>query len=109
METEFGFIGWSTVGTSDKIWGYFFRPTPDRSSHAWKNNDRNVVIFWAARGKSMRFKADMFNYDLEQLQRSKLKKGYVNITEARFLEIWPTFESEKDAKLMWEVLAGNVK
>lgn len=109
MSTEFGFIGWNTVGTSDKIWGYFFRPTPDRNPGAWKNEDRNVVIFWAARGKAMRFKADIFSYELQKLQWSKVKKGYVDITEAKFLEIWPTFEAEKDEKLMWELMAGKVK
>lgn len=115
MTTEFGFIGWSTEGTSDKIWGYFYRPTPDLNPailrHSWrdKNYGRNACTFWGRRGKAMQFKASVVNDDLEKLKQSKLNKGYEAISEDKLMKIWPTFITEAEGKLMWEVLAGKVK
>lgn len=109
IENEFGFIGWNTEGTSDKIWGYFYRPTPNAKS--WENKEWgwNCCIFWARRGKAMQFKGDVTGHELNKLQGSKLKKGYRKISAAKLLEIWPTFITEAEGKLMWDVLAGKVK
>jgi hypothetical protein len=112
MSTEFGFIGWNTVGTSDKVWGFFFRPTPDHKPTPWladKNYGRNVCIFWAGRGKAMQFKADTYGDDLVKLVRSKLKKGYLKIGEPKLHAIWPTFQNEMEMKLSFEILTGKVK
>lgn len=110
---DFGFIGWNTEGTSDKVWGYFFRPTDNlKKPSYWANQNfgRNVVIFWGRRGgTAMQFKADVYNDDLEKLERSKLKKGYLRIDPAKLINIWPQFIAEAEAKLMWAVLAGTVK
>jgi hypothetical protein len=57
----------------------------------------------------MQFKGDITGYELEKLMRSKLKKGYEKIGEAKLMEIWPTFIADAEAKLMWDVLAGRVK
>lgn len=112
MSTEFGFIGWCNdpAENHDKIWGYFYRPT-DTTQSRWitKQYGWNVVVFWARRGKAMKFKADTSGSELDKLVRSKLKKGYERITEHKFLEIWPSFIQECEEKLMWDVLAGKVK
>lgn len=111
IENEFVFIGWNQEGTSDKIWGYFLRPTPEAEGRPWITKDwgHNCVIFWGRRGKAMQFKADVTGDDINKLRTSKLKKGYVKITRDRLLEIWPTFIQEAEEKLMWDVLAGKVK
>lgn len=113
IENKFAFIGWNQEGTSDKIWGYFLRPTNTEGMTAWQKptpqRGWNCCIFWGRRGKAMQFKADVTGWDLDKLQASKIKKGYVSISEAKLLEIWPTFIQEAEAKLMWEVLAGKVK
>jgi len=114
IENEFVFIGWNTEGTSDKIWGYFLRPTPEGASTNWwgrprKESGWNCCIFWGRRGKAMSFKADVTGYELDKLVQSKLKKGYVKIDDAKLHKIWPTFISEAEGKLMWEVLAGKIK
>lgn len=111
IEDKFGFIGWNTEGTSDKVWGYFYRPTTEFTASAWQdqNHGRNVCIFWARRGNTMQFKADVASYDLDRLKASKLKKGYLRIDQSKLMSIWPTFIAEAEAKLMWEVLAGKVK
>lgn len=116
MSTEFGFIGWCNdpAENHDKVWGYFYRPTHVESSlPAWmqpsKQSGWNIVIFWARRGKAMQFKSDISGYELDKLVRSKLRKGYEQITEKRFLEIWPSFNQECEEKLMWDVLSGKVK
>lgn len=112
MSQEFGFIGWNTEGTSDKIWGYFFRPTPGIDNMPyWRGKDigRNIVIFWGRRGKTMAFKAGVYDHEIGTLMSSKIKKGYISINETKLLAIWPTFIQEAEAKLMWEVLAGKVK
>lgn len=114
IENKFKFIGWNTEGTSDKIWGYFIRPTQiDESLPYWQrpniDNGWNCCIFWGRRGKAMKFKADVTGHEIEKLVRSKLNKGYNRINEAKLLEIWPTFIEEAEGKLMWEVLAGRVK
>ena len=114
MATEFGFIGhcFDPVENHDKIWGYFYRPTDNWTRSAWGDPDygRNVVIFWARRGRAMKFKPDVKNWELDKLQRNKQdKKDYVLITPTKLLEIWPTFIQECEEKLMWDVLAGKVK
>jgi hypothetical protein len=114
MTTNFGFIGWvnNPIENHDKIWGYFYRPTDNWTKTSWGGTDygRNVVIFWARRGRAMQFKADVKNWNLDKLQRNKEnKKDYVSITPAKLLEIWPTFIQECEEKLMWDVLAGKVK
>lgn len=112
IESKFGFIGWNNEDNHDKIWGYFYRPTPgydEAPEHEKRWKSRNVCRFWAARGKAMQFKADVTGSELSKLVQQKTNKGYVAITEAKLLEVWPTFIQEAEAKLMWEVLAGTVK
>lgn len=112
MEQKFGFIGWCNEDNHDKIWGYFYRPTPEWESANPSNRywiQRNVCVFWARRGRAMQFKADITGYDLNKLVDSKRKKGYAEISEKKLMEIWPTFVQEAEAKLMWEVLAGKIK
>jgi hypothetical protein len=57
----------------------------------------------------MQFKADKVTGELEKLVRTKLKKGYSKISQTKLFEIWPTFVTEAEGKLMWDVLAGKVK
>lgn len=114
IENEFVFIGHNTEGTSDKIWGYFLRPTTvDTSLASWKQptkaNGWNCCIFWGRRGKTMQFKGDITGHELRKLVESKYKKGYVKIDQAKLLAIWPTFIEEAEAKLMWDVLSGKIK
>ncbi len=116
MTTEFIFIGWNTEGSSDKVWGYFLRPTetPIKGKiNYWykpsKEQGWNCCVFWGRRGKAMQFKADVTGYKLNNLKLSKIKKGYVEIDEKKLLEIWPTFMDEMQLKLSFEVLAGKVK
>ncbi len=116
MSQEFVFIGhcFDPQANHDKIWGYFLRPTPvDPKMPSWrtpsKNDGWNCCVFWGRRGKAMQFKADTTGYDIKRLADSKLNKGYMEISEAKLIEIWPTFISEAEGKLMWEVLAGKIK
>ena len=111
IENEFGWIGWCKEDNHDKVWGYFYRPTPDATGRPWinKHNGWNCCIFWARRGKAMQFKADTTGTELDKLVRTKLRKGYEKISQPRLFEIWPTFIEEAEAKLMWDVLAGKVK
>jgi hypothetical protein len=112
MSQQFGFIGWNTEGTSDKVWGYFIRPTPQRLSpghYAPAHWNQNCCVFWAGRGKAMQFKADLTGSDLDKLAASKRKKGYLEINETKLQAIWPTFIQEAESKLMWDVLAGKIK
>ena len=113
IANQFAFIGWCQEGTSDKVWGYFLRPTPPEN--LWghtipgRHLGSNCCIFYGRRGKAMRFKGDVVTLDLLGLRDSKLRKGYREISEAKLFEIWPNFIEEAEAKLMWEVLAGKVK
>ena len=111
IENEFGFIGWchDPVDNHDKIWGYFYRPTPD--ARPWQNKTwgRNCCIFWARRGKAMQFKSDVTGHELDKLVNSELKKGYKKISAEKLMGIWPTFITEAEGKLMWDVLAGKIK
>ena len=110
IEENFGFIGWNTEGTSDKIWGYFYRPT-DTTVHTWYSKEYgwNCCRFWGARGKTMHFKEDVTGHELDKLKRSKLREGYKIINSDKLIEIWPNFIKEAEEKLMWDVLAGKVK
>ena len=111
IENEFGFIGWckDDYENHDKVWGYFYRPTPNANTWTRKRSGWNCCVFWARRGKAMQFKADVTGYELDKLVQSKLKKGYDRISQPKLFEIWPTFISEAEGKLMWDVLSGKVK
>lgn len=112
MSDDFGFIGWNNIDNHDKVWGYFLRPSDTDKEQKKKYGfayDINCVVFWAARGKAMQFKASNENYDLHKLVRSKIKKGYQSIEPAQLLEIWPTFNEEMKLKLTFEILSGKVK
>jgi len=115
IENEFGFIGhcYDIENNHDKIWGYFYRPTPGYEEGStvpyYMRPLKNICIFWARRGKAMQFKGGVENSDVRKLVQSKMKKGYKKIGAGRLIEIWPTFISEAEGKLMWEVLSGNVK
>jgi len=112
ISNEFGFIGWNTQGTSDKVWGYFYRPTVTESLQTWnrptKHWNWNCCIFWGRRGKALRFKADLTGHELDKIKTNKMRDGYVAISQKKLLEIWPTFIEEAESKLMWEVLAGKI-
>ncbi len=111
IENEFGFIGWCNEDNHDKIWGYFYRPTTVTEGAWWPNKDHgwNCCVFWARRGRAMQFKADVTGHELDKLVQSKRRKGYQKISADKLIEIWPTFISESEGKLMWDVLAGKVK
>jgi hypothetical protein len=104
-DLEYGFIGWNTEGTSDKVWGYFLRPI-DRSK-PWSPR-QHVVVFWAKRGKAMRFKPDFVGTPLNRLVGTKINDGYVSISSNKLYEIWPDFVQSAKEKLMFEVLAGKI-
>lgn len=109
IENQFDWIGWNNEDNHDKVWGYFYRPTPNATR--WENHSRgwNCCIFWARRGRAMQFKADVTGYELDKLVQSKIKKGYEQISQPKLFEIWPTFITEAEGKLMWDILAGKVK
>lgn len=107
MSFEYGFIGWNTTGTSDKVWGYFYRPTTP-SKYISKDLGWNCCIFWGARGKAMQFKASTTGHELSKLVSSKRKKGYVEIDPIKLDKIWPTFAYDAEGKLIMDVLSGKV-
>ncbi len=112
IESKFGFIAWCMEDTHDKVWGYFYRPTPaydNATDYAKRYTERNVVRFWGRRGKSMQFKPDVTGDKLVKVKRDKLNDGYEQINEQKLFAIWPNFIEEAEAKLMWDVLAGKVK
>ena len=119
MDFEFGWIGWyeDKEENSDKIWGFFYRPTPEYDEYmkkpssnrwGWSIPDRNICYFWGRRGKAMQFKAGMASEALSKA-RGKSSKGYDSINKSKLMTIWPTFEEEAKVKLSFEVLVGNVK
>ena len=109
IENEFGFIGWCNEGNHDKIWGYFYRPTPNANTWTRKSSGWKCWVFWARRGKAMQFKSNVTGYELDKLVASKGKKGYIKISQPKLFEIWPSFITEAEGKLMWDILAGKVK
>lgn len=111
LKDKFGFIGWYNEGTSDKIWGFFYRGEMPVASAAnfWSPSiGREVCVFWARRGAKMQFKIDHTGHMLDKLVHSKTKKGYNTINSDKLLEIWPTFIQEAEEKLMWDILSGKI-
>jgi hypothetical protein len=98
---NFGFIGWNTVGNSDKVWGYFsIGNIPMRYE--------NCYIFWGRRGKTMNFKSDRVGEKVWRLEDSKREKGYKSITFEKLLEIWPTFQDDLQTRLSFCTLASKI-
>ena len=95
-------VGWCNKGTSDKVWGYF-----------QVGSGGTYYIFWAGRGKAMNFKKQTSAFEVVKVRRSKenrsYDKAYTEISEAKLLEIWPTFENELEGRLSFCMLANKIK
>ncbi len=99
---QFVFLGWMLEGTSDKVWGYI------------KLNSGSYYNFWGRRGKTLRFKrhadsARQWNqYDLTDLSRKKLDKGYKKLTEAEMEVISPGFAEEFGSQFVMAKFSGAI-
>ena len=100
MAIKFEFIGWmnekSRDVSHDKIWGWF------------SNGDNTHYAFWGRRGKKVSFqKKD--RWKLQNLENSKLNKGYEVVNEKKLLTIWPDFHTEVEQRLFYCVLANKIR
>jgi len=100
MNVKLVWGGWNTEGSSDKVWGVVQTCDPKRKT---KQNDK-VYVFWGARGKSMQFKNDEWNWELQSLTGKKERKGYKQIDYDKLLKIWPNFEETLNQKLTMHIL-----
>lgn len=102
-------VGWCNKGTSDKVWGYF---QVGARNPGW-GSIGPYYIFWGGRGKALNFKKVNELSTAHSIQRSKenrsYDKAYTEISEAKLLEIWPTFENELEGRLSFCMLANKIK
>lgn len=97
-EIDFKFIGWCKEGTHDKVWGFFSI-----------GDNLTVHVFWARRGKALQFKKDYDGAHLYKLKKSKLGKGYQEISIDRFREIWPNLDDELQGQFTFSILANKIR
>jgi hypothetical protein len=99
---EFKWILHCNEDNHDKVWGVFSYGAPLVTGGV-------VYIFWGKRGKQMSFKKTTLDYALTKTMRSKLDKGYREITEATLLKGWPDFHDVLDMRLVFCTLSNQVK
>lgn len=93
---DYKFIGWNTTDNHDKVWAAI-KLRNDVNNHAEKcwNEQHEYLTVWGRRGKKLQFNAKlMYENELEVLIRSKVKKGYEEITETKLDEVYPEFEED---------------
>lgn len=88
--------GWYQEGTSDKLWGVL------RVENTFYN-------FWCRRGARLQFKRNDDLRFYHKITREKLKKGYVEISTSRLVEIYPGFFEEAESNLVFNLMAGKVR
>lgn len=110
---NYKFIGWSTEGNSDKVWGVIFLENPDKdaSYRAWwlpieynRITHAKCVTFWGRRGKKFQSKVSEDNYELAELIQSKLKKGYKSVDTSHLENVYPEFEKDLNKLALWSTL-----
>lgn len=101
MNVKLVWGGWCQEGTSDKVWGVIQRRDSDGQT---KLGDK-VYVFWGARGRTMKFKNDIWSWELESITRKKHRKGYFQISYSKLLAIWPNFEETLNQRLTFHILS----
>ena len=96
MELTFHWIGWCTEGTSDKVWGY-----------CGVADSPQVYVFWARRGKRLRFKNDR-EINAWNTQHQKRAKQYRQVNEQQLKQHWPNFEDDLSSDLCLSILSDKV-
>lgn len=86
----------------DKLWGYVTLEVPgDRRLYRYKRK----WAWWATTGKTINLK--QLDHNFRNVEASKAKNGYVDITEEELLNKWPNFKEDLDSRLLYEILSNN--
>lgn len=80
----------------DKLWGYITVDVPGNRYH------KRRWTWWATTGKTINLKR--VNHSYYNLESTKAKNGYVDISEQELLAKWPNFKEELDSKVLYDIL-----
>lgn len=99
MALNFKFIGhcFDAKENHDKVWGVIYIGDPD-------SFDTKCLTFWGRRGKKLRTKASVDDYDMTTLVRTKINSGYRKVNFAKLNEVYPEFETDLEKTAMWAIL-----
>ena len=102
---NYRFIGWSTEGGSDKVWGVIFLETP-RTDYIprYSGSGLKCVTFWGKRGAKFQSKLSYDDYDMKKLIDSKIAKGYNKIDIHHLNDVYPEFEKDLNKLAVWSTL-----
>jgi hypothetical protein len=107
---NYKFIGWSTDGGSDKVWGVIFLETPKKNftNGPWwapaRHTGAKCVTFWGRRGKKFQSKLSYDDYDLQKVIQSKIDKGYKSVNTEHLNDVYPEFEKDLNKLAIWSTL-----
>ena len=98
-------IGWCKEGIHDKVWGIILIAEDVPVSEAWHFHTNKYITFWGRRGAKLQTKlVNGSHYDMDQLFRKKINKGYKEIEEYELDEVYPEFRSDLEKTALWATL-----
>ena len=102
---NYEFIGWCKEGIHDKVWGVILLAQDVPVSTAWHFHTNKYITFWGRRGAKLQTKlVNGSSYDITQLSRKKLNKGYKEIDKSELDKVYPEFQSDLEKTAMWAML-----
>jgi hypothetical protein len=93
---------------SDKVWGIILIAKVDTFYNVGiKVNTYKYVTFWGRRGKALQTKIWEGGYwDVDDMKRKKLNKGYQEVDKQRLDEVYPEFEQDLEKTAVWAMLGA---
>ena len=98
MKYDYKFIGWCKEDNHDKVWGIIKLNEIDR----WQGT---YVTFWGRRGAKLQTKISQDDkWKMQELSRTKQRKGYREIELSELDKVYPEFESDVEKVAFWSML-----
>jgi len=102
---EYTHIGWCKEDNHDKVWGAILLQEDVEVSPAWPFKTNKYVTFWGRRGAKLQTKlVNGSSYDISEMFRKKVNKGYTEVEQDELYEVYPEFQQDLEKTAFWATL-----
>jgi len=99
---KFEHIGWCKEGAHDKVWGVILLQEDTGMTYHKINK---YMTFWGRRGAKLQTKlVEDSAFELGDMFRKKLKKGYQEVDKNELDKVYPEFQSDLEKTAIWAAL-----